>query len=85
MRDERLLEGVQVFAICRQPLDGDDLGVLMRDGEGEAAIDTSPVEQDGAGTTLPMIAALLGAGESKPFTQRVRCSRFPPVVARLRS
>ena len=42
--DERPLEWVQVVAICRQPLDGDDLGILMRDGEGKAAIDAPPVE-----------------------------------------
>ena len=39
VRDERLLEGVQVGAIGCQPLDGDDLGVLVGDGEGKAAID----------------------------------------------
>ncbi len=64
MRDERLLEGMQVVAIGRQPLDGDDLGVLVRDGEGQAAIDASAIEQDGAGSALPMIAALLGAGDT---------------------
>src|SRR5258708_1695959 len=70
--DERLLEGVQVVAIGRQPLDGDDLGVLVRDGEGQAAIDASPVEQDGAGAALPVVAALLGAGESEPLAQRIQ-------------
>jgi hypothetical protein len=63
---------MQVFAIGRQPLDGDDLDVLMRDGEGEAAIDASPVEQDGAGAALPVVAALLGTGESETFAQRVQ-------------
>ena len=62
-------------AICGQPLDGDDLGVLMRDGEGEAAIDAPPVEQDGAGAALPMVAALLGAGDSEPLAQRVQQRR----------
>ncbi len=72
VRDERLLEGVQVVAICRQPLDGDDLGILVRDSEGQAAIDASPVEQDGAGAALPVVAALLGAGESEPLAQRIQ-------------
>jgi hypothetical protein len=72
MRDECLLEGVQVVAICRQPLDGDDLGILVRDGEGQAAIDASPIEQDGAGAALPVVAALLGAGESEPLAQRIQ-------------
>src|SRR6266496_3760923 len=71
MRDERLLEGVQVGAIGRQPFDGDDLGVLIRDGEGEAAIDASAVEQDGTGAALPVVAALLGSGESEPLAQRI--------------
>jgi hypothetical protein len=62
--NERLLEGMQVVATLRQPLDGDDLGVLVRDGEGQAAIDASAIEQDGAGSALPMIAALLGAGDT---------------------
>ncbi len=30
MRDERLLEGMQVVAIYRQPLDGDNLGMTRR-------------------------------------------------------
>ncbi len=72
MRDERLLEGVQVCAICRQPLDRDDLGVLMGDGEGEAARDAPPVEQDGAGAALPVVAALLGSGDSEPLAQGIQ-------------
>ena len=75
MVDERLLEGMQVVAIGRQPLDGDDLGVLVRDGEGQAAIDASAIEQDDAGSALPMIAALLGAGESEPLAQRIQQRR----------
>jgi len=75
MRDERLLEGMQVVATLRQPFDGDDLSLLVRDGEGQAAIDASAIEQDGAGTALPMIAALLGAGESEPLAQRIQQRR----------
>src|SRR5258708_11292092 len=62
--NERLLERVQVVAIGRQPFDGDDLSVLVRDGEGQAAIDAPTVEQDGARAALPVGAALLGAGEA---------------------
>ncbi len=67
VRNERLVEGVQVVAIGRQSLDGNDLGVLVGDGEGEAAIDAPAIEQDGAGAALPVVAALLGAGEAEPL------------------
>src|SRR6266516_425092 len=71
VRDERPLEGVQGLAICK-PLDGDDLGVLVRDGECEAAIHTTTIEQDGTGAALTVVAALLGTGESETFAQRVQ-------------
>jgi hypothetical protein len=44
MVDERLLERMQVLATFRQALDGDDLSVLVRDGEGQAAVDAPAVE-----------------------------------------
>ncbi len=75
MVDERLLESMQVVAIGRQPLDGDDLGVLVRDSQGQAAIDASSVEQDGAGPALPVVAALLGAGEAEPLAQCIQQRR----------
>src|SRR5712692_9143244 len=75
MGDERLLEGMQVVAIGRQALDGDDLGVLVGDGEGQAARDAPPIQQDGAGPALPVVAALLGAGESEMFAQRIQQRR----------
>ena len=58
-----------------QPLDGDDLGILVRDGEGQTAIDAPTVEQNGAGAALPMVAALLGAGEAEPLAQRIQQRR----------
>src|SRR5215470_912386 len=61
--DKRSLQRMHVLAI-RQSLDGDDLAVLMRDGEREATIDSPAIEQDCAGTTLPMVTALLGTGEA---------------------
>ncbi len=75
MVDERLLERMQVVAIGCQPLDGDDLGVLVRDGQGQAAIDAPAVEQDGAGSALPVVAALLGAGEAEPLAQGIQQCR----------
>jgi len=75
MLNKRLLERMQVVAIRRQPIDSDDLGVLVRDGEGQAAIDAPAVEQDGAGAALPVVAALLGAGEAEPLAQRIQQRR----------
>ena len=59
----RLLERVEVVAVGRQAFDGDDRGVLVRDGERQAAVDPTAVEQDRAGAALAVIAALLGAGD----------------------
>src|SRR5260370_12884985 len=72
MRDERLLERVQVVTVCRHPVNSDDLGVRMRDGERQAAVDPPPVEQDGAGTALPVVTALLRAGEALALAQCVQ-------------
>jgi hypothetical protein len=62
---------MQVLTIC-QPLDRDDLGVLMCDGEREAAVYTPTIEQDSTGTALSVVAALLGTGKSETFAQRVQ-------------
>jgi hypothetical protein len=35
---------MQVVATLRQSLDGDDLSLLVRDGEGQAAVDAPAVE-----------------------------------------
>jgi hypothetical protein len=45
------------------------------DGEGQAARDASAIEQDGAGSALPVVAALLGAGEPEPLAQRIQQCR----------
>src|SRR5947209_412672 len=68
---------MQVLAVSK-PLDSDDLAVLVRDSQREAAIDTPPIEQNGTGATLPVVAALLGTGKSEMFAQRIqeRCPRI---------
>ncbi len=71
VRDERPLEGVQVLAVGK-PLDRDDLGILMRDGKGKAAIDASAIKQHGTGPTLSMVTAFLCAGEPKVLAQRIQ-------------
>jgi hypothetical protein len=54
----------------------DDFRALVGDREGEAAVHAPPVQQDGAGPALPVIAALLGAGDPEAFAQGIehRCA-----------
>ena len=47
----------------------------MRDGEGQAAIDTPAIKQDGAGAALPVVAALLGSGDPEALAQRIQQRR----------
>src|SRR6266516_568982 len=79
--DERLLERVQVLTIC-QPLDSDDLDILMRDGEREAAVGTPTIKQDGTGSALTVVAAFLGTSESETFAQQVQ-ERRPGIDEKL--
>jgi hypothetical protein len=72
--DERPLEWVQALTIG-QPLNGDNVSVLMGDGQGEAAIHAPPIKQDRTGAALPVVASFLRAGESEPLTQGVQESR----------
>src|SRR6266852_4169976 len=59
---KRSLQRVQV-SIIGKPLDGDDLGILMRDGESKATVHAPAIKENGAGAALPVVAALLRAGE----------------------
>src|SRR5262245_40544167 len=74
--DERLLERVQPVAL-RQALDRRDPGAGVHDGEREAGVDAPPVDQDGAGAALAVVAALLGPGQAEVLAQRVQ-QRGPP-------
>ena len=67
---ERLLHRVQPVR-AGQSLDGGDLGAVQRDGEREAAQRAAAVDQHGAGTALPVVAALLRSGQAQVLTQRV--------------
>jgi hypothetical protein len=69
--DERLLQRVQVLTIGK-PLDRDDLGILMRDGEGKAAVHAPTIKQHSTGATLPMVAAFLRASKPKVLAQRIK-------------
>jgi len=69
--DKRSLQWVQV-SIIGKPLDRDDLGILMRDSESETTVHAPAIEQNGAGATLPMVAALLRASEAKVLAKYVK-------------
>jgi hypothetical protein len=69
-RDERPLHRMQL-PVRGQPLGRDDLGAVVPDSERETAIDPMAVEQDRAGTALPVVAALLRAGDGQALAQRV--------------
>jgi hypothetical protein len=70
---ERPLDRMQLRTLVQlsDALDRGDLATLDGDREQEAAVDPLAVEQDRAGPTLAVIAALLGAGQTEPFAQRV--------------
>src|SRR5215469_2167387 len=64
------LDGVESVALC-EAFDGGDFGSIGGDCEGEAGVDAAPVEQDGAGSALAVVAALLAAGEFEVLAQGV--------------
>ncbi len=62
---------MQVAGPVGQPLDGDHRRANGR-GERETGEHAPPVHQHGAGTALPVVAALLRSGEAEMFPQRVK-------------
>jgi hypothetical protein len=61
MPHEGRLHRVQVAGLA-QPLDRQDLGALVHNGERQAGIDPPPIHQHGTGTALAVIAAFLATG-----------------------
>ena len=70
MVDKRLLQRREGFR-GPQALDRHDLVAVVHAGEGEAGVDPSTVQKDGAGAALAMVAALLGAGETEMMAEGV--------------
>ncbi len=64
------LHGVKVIGLT-DPFDGGDLVVRVHDGEGEAGVYAATINVDGARSALTVVAALLGAGQSKVLSQAV--------------
>jgi len=72
--DERPLHGVKV-TVLGQSFCRDDLGPVVRDGEGQATVGAFSVEKDGTRAALAVVAALLRAGLSQSFPERVKKRR----------
>src|SRR5262249_22648275 len=72
--DERALEWMQI-PVGGEPRGRDDLRTLVRDRKGETAVRPPPVQQDGAGATLPVVTALLGAGDPQTVAQGIQYRR----------
>ena len=64
------LHGVQVTGLA-DAFDGRDLVALVHHREREAAVHAAAIDVDRAGAALPVIAALLGAGEMNALAQGV--------------
>ena len=70
MLDKGLLHGVKI-TWGAEALDRNDLHALVHDREREAGIDPATVDNDRAGTTLAVVAALLGPGQVQVLAQGV--------------
>src|SRR4051812_43123227 len=72
--NEGRLDWVHVLRTS-EALDGGDLHVLLHCCEEEAAIRPFPIDVDRARSTLPVIAALLSAGQVQGFSKRIENGR----------
>ncbi|GDY39810.1 hypothetical protein SANT12839_006920 [Streptomyces antimycoticus] len=74
MFQERPLQRMEFFrgGEPRHALDGGDVAALGGHGEHQAAVDPLPVDQDGAGPALPVVAPLLDPGQRQVFAQGVQ-------------
>jgi hypothetical protein len=71
MLDEGGLNRVERIA-PGESFDGQNVGAVEADGEGEAGIDPAPRHEDRAGAALAPVAALLRPGETEPFAQEIK-------------
>jgi len=70
--DEGPLQGMKpVGSGGFQSRRGDDFGAVIRDRERETAVQATAVNQDGAGTALPVIAALFCPRKLQVLAERV--------------
>ncbi len=64
--EEGGLDRVKRVSLC-EAFDGGYLGCVGGDGEGEAGVDAAAIDENGAGSALSVIAALLAAREGRGF------------------
>src|SRR5712692_11591276 len=69
--DEGFLRRVQL-AVRRESLDGRHLPALRLSGQHKARADERAIEEDGARTTLALLARVLRAVETEPLPQHVQ-------------
>src|SRR6185437_9049216 len=62
------------LAVRGQAFNGRDLGAVLHDGKGQARDDAPPVDENGAGPALAVVAAFLSSGEIEIFAKRVEQS-----------
>src|SRR4051794_15588221 len=70
MFDESLLQRMQRRSL-RQTFDGGDLRAILHHGQRKARIYAPPVDENGAGAALAVVAALFAAGQIEVEPQRI--------------
>jgi hypothetical protein len=70
MLNEGGLHGVEMARLTNA-FDGSDLVIGMHDSEGQAGVDATSVDMDGAGAALAVVAALLGAGQDEVLAEAI--------------
>jgi hypothetical protein len=70
MFDEGPLHWVK-DSVIGEAVRGDDLRTLMCNRQRQATERATPVEEDGAGSALPMVATLLGSCHAQAVAQSV--------------
>src|SRR3982750_1041012 len=81
MLKEGGLHGMQL-RLAGQALNGGDVITIMHRGQAETGVDALAVDQDGAGSTLAVIAPLLRASHTQVVTQEVE-QRYPGIDLQL--
>src|SRR5262245_54123069 len=62
-------------AVAGEALDGGDAGSVLHDGQSQAGVDATAIEQNRAGPTLPVVTALFCSGQIETVAERVEQSR----------
>jgi hypothetical protein len=71
MGDEGGLHRVELVT-SRHTFDRHDLRAILGEGQREARIESSPIDQDRAGAALAAVATLLRSGQIEAFAQQIQ-------------